>query len=435
MNKIIILSIFLFISSCSNDVLDVEISLNENEILFKLEESWESKRVFKNGGQGTGPCRADIDFNDSNTLPYYVMNHFSLDTLRLEFIPDNRLNSDINLTLAFNRENQNLGRSFGYVSQFKYEESLNVPKKVKYVELINFSPEKKVLLYEGIPTNLPITYSSSDENGNSVTQPIIYFDSNVNLDEVLKENLIYSKLGNQCNQLTNEEFNQLFRKEIYSEDDYIIEEIFAVDDEVNMSSKEGGIGSSVNVREIIIGDYIYLGKTYKKYKVVGITNGGELNDELNSSNNETSTPSDNSSNQSQECNENDIIDILNSFKEQEINTTYNFPFGEYNLFQRYGGSVPSGGTFNGISYLSVDFFSDANQIDNGIWVAYKFREDNGELIFGYVGIRSTDSSGEITWSNVRRYYAPNYASDSQQNFETSSICDFWEKMNGYVESL
>ena len=169
MKKIIILSIFLFISSCSNDNLDVEISLNENEILFKLEESWESKRVFKNGGLGTGPCRADIDFNDSNTLPYYVMNHFSLDTLRLEFIPDNRLYSDINLTLAFNRENQNLGR------QFKYEESLNVPKKVKYVELINFSPEKKVLLYEGIPTNLPITYSSSDENGNSVTQPIIYF--------------------------------------------------------------------------------------------------------------------------------------------------------------------------------------------------------------------------------------------------------------------
>ena len=145
MKKIIILSIFLFISSCSNDDLDVEISLNENEILFKLEESWESKRVFKNGGLGTGPCRADINFNDSNTLPYYVMHHFSLDTLRLEFIPDNRLNSDINLTLAFNRENQNLGRSFGYASQFKSEESLNVPKKVKYVELINFSSEKKVI--------------------------------------------------------------------------------------------------------------------------------------------------------------------------------------------------------------------------------------------------------------------------------------------------
>ena len=145
--------------------------------------------------------------------------------------------------------------------------------------------------------------------------------------------------------------------------------------------------------------------------------------------------SDNSSNQSQNCSENDIIGIINSFKEQDINTTYDFPFGEYNLFQRYGGSIPSGGTFNGISYLSVDFFSDANQTDNGIWVSYNFREDNGELIFGYVGIRSTDSSGEVSWSNIRRYYAPTYESDGQDIFETSSICEFWEEMNSYIKTL
>ena len=378
MKRLVILSLIL-VFSCTKDSDINEISLNENEVLLRLKEAWESRREFKNDSRRGGICGTnEIDFTESNTLPYAVMHHFSLDTLRIEFIPNNRLNSDLNLTLAFNRRNLKQGR------QFKYEESLNVPKRVKYVELVNFSSDKKVLLFEGEPTNLPITYSILDENDNNVIQPIIYFDSNVNLDKVLKESLIYSQLGNNCNQLTNEEFNQLFRKEIYNEDDYIIEEIFEIDDKINLSSKEGGVGSAVVVSEINVGDYVYLGKTYKKYEVVGITNGGELNDELNSSNNETSTPSDNSSNQSQECNDDDILDILYSFKEQEINTTYSFSFGEYNLFQRYGGSIPSGGTFNGISYLSVDFFSDSNQTDNGIWVSYNYREDNGEWVHEYI---------------------------------------------------
>ena len=54
---------------------------------------------------------------------------------------------------------------------------------------------------------------------------------------------------------------------------------------------------------------------------------------------------------------------------------------------------------------------------------------------GYIGSRSTNSSGEVSWSNVRRYYAPSYESDGQENFETNSICDFWDKMNSYVETL
>lgn len=54
---------------------------------------------------------------------------------------------------------------------------------------------------------------------------------------------------------------------------------------------------------------------------------------------------------------------------------------------------------------------------------------------GYIGSRSTNSSGEVSWSNVRRYYAPSYESDGQENFETNSRCDFWDKMNSYVETL
>ena len=147
---------------------------------------------------------------------------------------------------------------------------LHVPKRVRYIEVINYSPGKKIKLFDGrSPTFLPMTY----KNDNDIYQPIIYYDSNVNLAEILNQSLFYSSIGKDCEQLTSEQVNQHFKKESYDPDDFITQETFSIDAKFNMSTKDGGVGNSIGIKEVNVGDIIYLGKYFKKYKVIKITNG------------------------------------------------------------------------------------------------------------------------------------------------------------------
>ena len=135
------------------------------------------------------------------------------------------------------------------------------------------------------------------------------------------------------------------------------------------------------------------------------------------------------------CLEKNVVDIINSFKDMDEGSSYNFPFGEYNLLGKFGGSTPIGGTFDGITYSTVGYYSQSDSSIDGIAVYFEYREDTGELIFVFVGELTNGGSQNQSWSNVRRFYAPGYPSDDPSDYETDSLCDLWDKLNSYVESL
>ena len=66
---------------------------------------------------------------------------------------------------------------------------------------------------------------------------------------------------------------------------------------------------------------------------------------------------------------------------------------------------------------------------------FEYREDTGELIFVYVGELTNGGSQNQSWSKVRRFYAPGYPSDNDQNYENDSLCDLWDKLNQYVHFI
>jgi hypothetical protein len=260
----IIISLFTFYSCSQND----EEGVSSNQIVLTLEESWERLRAFDNSGPSDGYCRLNkLNYTDSNTLGYSVRNHFSLDTLRVEFIPNNMIYSDNNIVLGFNPDNNmtQTGTPFDYMRQLFH------PEKVKYIDVINYTPDKLIAIKTDMNASL-----------NWFRNPIIFYESNVNWIEILEKSMVRA-YSLQCKETDIDEVNKIFKKEVYNDNDFKTQRIFFKGNKVNHSVNYDGVSNAINVEEVKIGEYIYIDN--ERYKVI---KSSDKLDEVNKNNQATS---------------------------------------------------------------------------------------------------------------------------------------------------
>lgn len=139
---------------------------------------------------------------------------------------------------------------------------------------------------------------------------------------------------------------------------------------------------------------------------------------------------------SQICDSQKIVDLFNFFnslKEIEIGDVYEFSFGNYYKTLE-GNSTPIEGTFEGINYKQMNFneINKLNAIGNEI--SFYFREDTGDILF-IIALSSYLENGVRKYSNIRRFYAPDYPSDGDLNYEHSSYCEQWDAAENFTNDL
>jgi hypothetical protein len=128
-----------------------------------------------------------------------------------------------------------------------------------------------------------------------------------------------------------------------------------------------------------------------------------------------------------------LFNFFNSLKEIEIGDVYEFSFGNYYKTLE-GNSTPIEGTFEGINYKQMNFneINKLNAIGNEI--SFYFREDTGDILF-IIALSSYLENGVRKYSNIRRFYAPDYPSDGDLNYEHSSYCEQWDAAENFTNDL
>ena len=148
---------------------------------------------------------------------------------------------------------------------------------------------------------------------------------------------------------------------------------------------------------------------------------------------ESSQECTNSNEDLQNCNNQDIINLFNSLKIINIGDIKEFSFGNYYKTWE-SDATPTGGTFEGITYTQINF-NEVNEL-NGIGneVSFYFRKDIGDLLF-VISLNSVLENGVRTYTQLRRFYAPNYPSDGPLNYEHSNYCELWDAASNYTNDL
>jgi len=135
----------------------------------------------------------------------------------------------------------------------------------------------------------------------------------------------------------------------------------------------------------------------------------------------------------QNCNEQDLINLLNSLKDINIGDVKEFSFGDYYLTMK-GESTPLEGTFQGITYRQF-VFNEVNELNGlGNEISFYFGKDSGDLLF-IISLNRILQNGVKTLSQIRRFYAPNYISDGALNYEHSSYCELWNAASNFTNDL